>query len=165
MAMKSRGSKHVGKNQTSIKAENTSSILRTVHETNDISRADLVRLTGLTAPTVSRIVSFLVAQGVVTDAGSKYRRRTQAGRAAFQRQVALHSSHRFFVGACSDGAHDLVVAFLTSLNAPSTPEARSRQIRECPRGCAGMLNRHRGIKVIGLVSPRQASSILRRAWS
>lgn len=58
---------HIGKNQTSIKAENTSSILRTVHETSDISRADLVRLTGLTAPTVSRIISFLVDHGVVTE--------------------------------------------------------------------------------------------------
>src|SRR5450756_2739042 len=67
MATKPRASKHIGKNQTSIKAENTSSILRTVHGTNDISRADLVRLTGLTAPTVSRIVSFLVERGVVTE--------------------------------------------------------------------------------------------------
>lgn len=67
MAKKAGATKYIGKNQTSIKTENTSSILRTVHETSDVSRADLVRLTGLTAPTVSRIVSFLVDQGVVTE--------------------------------------------------------------------------------------------------
>lgn len=56
-----------GKNQSSLKAENTSTILRLVRENAGISRADIVRKTNLAPPTVSRIVSFLIDKKLVKE--------------------------------------------------------------------------------------------------
>jgi predicted NBD/HSP70 family sugar kinase len=56
-----------GKNQKNLKEENTSVILKLIHENRGISRADIVRLTKLAPPTVSRIVSFLIGNSLTNE--------------------------------------------------------------------------------------------------
>lgn len=151
MTRKVAASKHIGKNQTSIKTENTSSILRTVHETSDISRADLVRLTGLTAPTVSRIVGFLVEQGVVTESpGSS----TGVGR----KPVVLHFNgrSRYIVAIDFSWAHvrtalmDLGGGILDhterAIDARGSIKVEFEKVMDTVQE---LLNRHRGVKIIG----------------
>lgn len=60
-----------GKNQSYLKEENTSVILKLVRARPGISRADIVRVSGLTAPTVSRLTSFLVQNGIVREHKAK----------------------------------------------------------------------------------------------
>jgi len=151
MTRKVAASKHIGKNQTSIKTENTSSILRMVHETSDISRADLVRLTGLTAPTVSRIVGFLVEQGVVTESpGSS----TGVGR----KPVVLHFNgrSRYIVAIDFSWAHvrtalmDLGGGILDhterAIDARGSIKVEFEKVMDTVQE---LLNRHRGVKIIG----------------
>jgi len=152
MATKPRASKHIGKNQTSIKAENTSSILRTVHGTNDISRADLVRLTGLTAPTVSRIVSFLVEQGVVTESPG-------ASVGVGRKPVVLHFNgrSRYIVAIDFSWAHvrtalmDLGSGILDNTERTIDPKGSIKtEFERVLETVQELLNRHRGIKIIGV---------------
>ncbi|MGB9854946.1 MULTISPECIES: ROK family protein [Caldisericum] len=56
-----------GKNQRDLKEENTSTVLKLVKDNPGISRISVVRKTDLTPPTVSRIISFLLNQGVVSE--------------------------------------------------------------------------------------------------
>ncbi|MGC8721673.1 MAG: ROK family transcriptional regulator [Caldisericaceae bacterium] len=56
-----------GKNQKDLKEENSSVIIRLIREEANISRADIVRKTGLTPPTVSRIVSTFIRRGLVKE--------------------------------------------------------------------------------------------------
>lgn len=151
MTRKLAASRHIGKNQTSIKTENTSSILRTVHETSDTSRADLVRLTGLTAPTVSRIVGFLVDQGVVTESPGAS---TGVGR----KPVVLHFNgrSRCIVAIDFSWAHvrtalmDLGGGILDhterAIDARGSIKTEFEKVMETVQE---LLNRHRGVKVIG----------------
>ncbi len=151
MTRKPGPNKHIGKNQTSIKAENTSGILRTIHETNDISRADLVRLTGLTAPTVSRIVSFLVDQGVVTESPG-------ASAGVGRKPVVLHFNgrSRYIVAIDFSWAHvrtalmDLGGGILD--HAERAVDSRGSikvEFEKVMDAVQELLNRHRGIKIIG----------------
>jgi N-acetylglucosamine repressor len=151
MARKPSSSKHIGKNQTSIKTENTSSILRTVHETNDISRADLVRLTGLTAPTVSRIVSFLVEQGVVTESPG-------ASSGVGRKPVVLHFNGRsrciiaidFSWARVRTALMDLGGGILDHTERTVDPRGSIKtEFEKVMDTVQELLNRHRGVKVIG----------------
>jgi N-acetylglucosamine repressor len=151
MATKPGTGKHIGKNQTSIKAENTSTILRTVHGTNDISRADLVRLTGLTAPTVSRIVSFLVEQSVVTESPGVS---VGVGR----KPVVLHFNgrSRYIVAIDFSWAHvrtalmDLGGGILDHTERTIDPKGSIKtEFERVMETVQELLNRHRGVKVIG----------------
>ncbi len=56
-----------GKNQSSLKEENTSVVLKLLRENQGMSRADIVRSTNLTPPTVSRIVAFLIENNLLTE--------------------------------------------------------------------------------------------------
>ncbi|BAL80865.1 ROK family transcriptional regulator [Caldisericum exile] len=56
-----------GKNQRDLKEENTSTVLKLVKDNPGISRISVVRKTDLTPPTVSRIIGFLLEQGVVSE--------------------------------------------------------------------------------------------------
>ncbi len=56
-----------GKNQSFLKEQNTSVVLKLVRANPGISRADIVRMTGLTAPTVSRITNSLIEKNVLTE--------------------------------------------------------------------------------------------------
>jgi len=63
--MKLKGENVKGKNQKNLKEENTSVVLKLIREKSGISRASVVRLTHLTPPTVSRIVSQLMKKGLI----------------------------------------------------------------------------------------------------
>ncbi|MEN6387731.1 MAG: ROK family transcriptional regulator [Candidatus Cryosericum sp.] len=152
MTTKPRTANHVGKNQTSVKVENTSSILRAIYETSDISRADLVRLTGLTAPTVSRIVSFLVEQGVITESPGK---RNGVGR----KPVVLHFNgrSRYIVAIDFSWAHvrvaimDLGGGILDRSEHAIDPRGQAKAEFEIAiSAIQESLNRHPGIKIIGI---------------
>jgi N-acetylglucosamine repressor len=52
-----------------LKNQNTSLVLRTIYQSGAISRADISRLTDLTRPTVSSIVSDLIDTRLVTETG------------------------------------------------------------------------------------------------
>ncbi|MCD6426725.1 MAG: ROK family transcriptional regulator [Caldisericaceae bacterium] len=56
-----------GKNQRFLKEENTSVILKLIKENPGISRADIVRISGLTAPTVSRLTNKMVENGIINE--------------------------------------------------------------------------------------------------
>ncbi len=56
-----------GKNQKDLKEENTSTVLRLVRDNPQISRIDVVRLTYLAPPTVSRIIAFLISSNVISE--------------------------------------------------------------------------------------------------
>ena len=56
-----------GKNQKDLKEENTSTVLRLVRDNPQISRIDVVRLTNLAPPTVSRIIAFLINSNVISE--------------------------------------------------------------------------------------------------
>lgn len=51
------------------KRHNLRLVMRTIHNHGDISRADIARTTGLTRPTVSRIVTKLIDEGYVFETG------------------------------------------------------------------------------------------------
>ena len=51
------------------KNHNTRLVLRTIYRQADISRADIARATGLSRPTVSRIVDGLMTEGFVLESG------------------------------------------------------------------------------------------------
>jgi len=52
-----------------VKEHNRRVVLKAIYEGENISRAELARLTGLTRPTVSEIVASLVADGLVREGG------------------------------------------------------------------------------------------------
>jgi len=56
-----------GKNQKDLKEENTSTVLRLVRDNPQISRIDVVRLTHLAPPTISRIIAFLISSNVISE--------------------------------------------------------------------------------------------------
>ncbi len=152
MSTKPRTSKHVGKNQTSIKVENTSSILWAIHETNDISRADLVRLTGLTAPTVSRIVSFLVEQGIITESPGES---TGVGRKPVV--LRFNGRSRYVVAIDFSWAHvrvaimDLGGGILDRTEHGIDPRGQAKaEFETAVNAVQELLDRHRGIKIIGI---------------
>jgi len=60
-----------GKNQSSLKEENTSVVLKLVRENPGISRADIVRITNLTPPTVSRLAAFLIGNNLIIERKSE----------------------------------------------------------------------------------------------
>jgi predicted NBD/HSP70 family sugar kinase len=60
-----------GKNQSYLKEENTSIILKLVRSNPGISRAEIVRVSGLTAPTVSRLADFLIQNGIIRERKKK----------------------------------------------------------------------------------------------
>jgi len=152
MTTKPGTANYVGKNQTSVKVENTSSILRAIYETSDISRADLVRLTGLTAPTVSRIASFLVEQGVITESPGK---RNGVGR----KPVVLHFNgrSRYIVAIDFSWAHvrvaimDLGGGILDRSEHAIDPRGQAKaQFEIAISAIRTSLDRHPGIKIIGI---------------
>lgn len=152
MTTKPRASRHAGKNQTSIKVENTSSILRAIYESNDISRADLVRLTGLTAPTVSRIVSFLADQGIVTETPGES---TGVGR----KPIVLHFNGRsryvvaidFAWGRVRVAIMDLGGGILDRTEHAIDPQGSAKaEFDKAMSAVQQLLDRHRTIKIIGI---------------
>lgn len=60
-----------GKNQSYLKEKNTSVILKLVRSNPGISRAEIVRVSGLTAPTVSRLADFLIQNGIIRERKKK----------------------------------------------------------------------------------------------
>lgn len=52
-----------------LKDQNTTLVLRTIYQSGTVSRADIARLTDLTRPTVSSIVSDLIETNLVTETG------------------------------------------------------------------------------------------------
>src|SRR5690349_2544423 len=52
-----------------LKNQNTSLVLRTIYKSGALSRADIARLTDLTRPTVSSIVSDLIETRLVAETG------------------------------------------------------------------------------------------------
>ncbi len=60
-----------GKNQSNLKEENTSVILKLLRGNQGMSRADIVRSTNLTPPTVSRLVAFLIDNNLITEKKSR----------------------------------------------------------------------------------------------
>ncbi len=56
-----------GKNQGSLREENTSVILRVLRSQPGVCRADIARICGLTPPTVSRLLEFLLDKGLVKE--------------------------------------------------------------------------------------------------
>ncbi len=60
-----------GKNQRSLKEENTSVVLKLVRDHPGISRADIVRITKLTPPTISRLISFLIDNNLMDEKKSE----------------------------------------------------------------------------------------------
>lgn len=152
MTTRPRPGRHVGKNQTSIKAENTSSILRAIHETNDISRADLVRLTGLTAPTVSRIVSFLVEQGIITESPGES---SSVGRKPIVLQ--FNGRSRYIVAIDFSWSHvraaimDLGGGILDRTERGIDPKGQARtEFEKAIHAVEELLSRHLGIKIVGI---------------
>ena len=146
------GGRRVGKNQTSIKSENTSTILRTIYETSDLSRADLVRLTGLTAPTISRIVSFLVEQGVVTESPG-----TSSGVGRKPVVLRFNGRSRYIVAIDFSWAHVRVA--LMDLGGGILDHAErivdahgpiKTEFEKVLESVQELLNRHRGIRIIGM---------------
>ncbi len=149
---RNRGGGRVGKNQTSIKSENTSTILRTIYETSDLSRADLVRLTGLTAPTISRIVSFLVEQGVVTESPG-----TSSGVGRRPVVLRFNGRSRYIVSIDFSWAHVRVA--LMDLGGGILDHAErivdahgpiKTEFEKVLESVQELLNRHRGIRIIGM---------------
>jgi predicted NBD/HSP70 family sugar kinase len=148
---RNRSGRRVGKNQTSIKSENTSTILRTIYETSDLSRADLVRLTGLTAPTISRIVSFLVEQGVVTESPG-----TSSGVGRKPVVLRFNGRSRYIVAIDFSWAHVRVALMhlgggildhterIVDAHGPIKTE-----FEKVLESVQELLNRHRGIRIIG----------------
>jgi predicted NBD/HSP70 family sugar kinase len=57
-------------NQTVTKRHNARLVLKTIYDHEPLSRADIARLTELTATTVSHLIAELIAEGVVTEIGS-----------------------------------------------------------------------------------------------
>jgi|GEM_PF-4068979 len=62
-----------GKNQRNLKEENSSIIMKYIRNSKNLSRADIVRRTGLTPSTVSRIVSTFLKRGLVKEVVSNTR--------------------------------------------------------------------------------------------
>lgn len=60
-----------GKNQRSLKEENTAVVLKLVRDHPGISRADIVRITKLTPPTISRLISFLISNNLMDEKKSE----------------------------------------------------------------------------------------------
>jgi predicted NBD/HSP70 family sugar kinase len=58
-----------GKSIQDVKLENRSLIFEGIRASDEISRADLARATGLTAATISNIVNELIDTGLITEAG------------------------------------------------------------------------------------------------
>ncbi len=56
-------------NQSTVKANNRSLILKAVNAFGEISRADLARLTGLTKTSVTKIVKSLIKKGILVETG------------------------------------------------------------------------------------------------
>lgn len=149
---RNRSGRRVGKNQTSIKSENTSTILRTIYETSDLSRADLVRLTGLTAPTISRIVSFLVEQGVVTESPG-----TSSG--VGRKPVVLRFNGRSRYIVAIDFSWARVRVALMDLGGGILDHTErivdahgpiKTEFEKVFESVQELLNRHRGIRIIGM---------------
>ncbi len=86
------------------KDHNTRLILRTIYHRADLSRAEIARITGLTRPTVSRIVADLIGARLVVETGqgpsAGGKRPTQLDVAKDQHQIlALDLGSREFRGA------------------------------------------------------------------
>ncbi len=56
-----------GKNQGSLREENTSVILRVLRSQPGLCRADIARICGLTPPTVSRLIGFMIDRGLIKE--------------------------------------------------------------------------------------------------
>jgi N-acetylglucosamine repressor len=99
------------------KDHNTRLVLRTIFEAQELSRADIARLTGLTRPTVSAIVGNLIADELVIETGQRI---STSGKPPTlvrikpdgRRLVALDLSGREFRGALVnlDGRIETIVA-------------------------------------------------------
>ena len=69
--MSGRSMKAVGgRNQSDLRLMNRAVIFRTIHEKQQISRAELAKLIGLNPATVTHIIRELIHQGLIEEAGS-----------------------------------------------------------------------------------------------
>ena len=60
-----------GKNMSSVKAENRSSVLRLLNGSGSLSRKDIAAALGLTPAAVTKICAELIAEGAVRECGEE----------------------------------------------------------------------------------------------
>lgn len=76
--------------RSSVRSHNLSRVLRLIHETGPISRAAIVRRTGLSATTVSALANLLLRSGMVCEAGEG---QSRGGRPPILLQFEYASRH------------------------------------------------------------------------
>ena len=150
------------------KDHNTRLILRTIYHRADLSRAEIARITGLTRPTVSRIVADLIGARLVVETGqgpsAGGKRPTQLDVAKDQHQIlALDLGSREFRGAVVNLRGDIVArqTFATDQHKGEEALALTQQLVETLSQAARAPLLGLGMGSPGLINPREG--IIREA--
>ncbi len=134
--------------RSSVRAHNLSRVLRLIHETGSISRAAIVRRTGLSATTVSALTNLLLRSGLVCEAGEG---QSRGGRPPIMLQFQYDHRHVLGIDIGASHVNSILMDLKGGIVARET--ARFDSIGQ-PQPTIDLVHRH----VRGLMSTKSLDS-------
>jgi predicted NBD/HSP70 family sugar kinase len=113
-----------------LKERNRSTVYSLVKGEREISKAEIARRSGISAPTVIKIIDYFSALGIVREASDESSGPTSPVLGRRPRLLSLEPSSAFSVGVEYDGVHlsvgivDLAGGIKTLVRRPASPDAR-----------------------------------------